>query len=540
MIHIQNGQFNIGHICTRLQCDLGFADKVAMRWITRNLVRTDYTFDQLDRDTNRFANALKSLGVQYGDVLFTFLPKMPEQFIAFLGSLKLRLITGTLFSNFGEEALMDRLGDAKAKVVVTKKSFLKKINRIRNQLPELKFIILVDGDDDPDNGILNFQNLLESSSPNFDTPVTDPDTPSVLHYTSGSTGKPKGVLHRHKSILHQNMTTHKVFDLHTDDIYWCTADQGWVTGTSYGIIGPWSLGVTQVHFEGIYDAKTWLDLLENEKVTIWYTAPTALRMLMREEPEVFRCRELSSLRHIFSVGEPLNPEVIHWARRTFGKEIYDTWWQTESGGIMITNRPGLEIRPGSMGRPIDGIEPAILDDSGALLGDGVQGNLCLKPGWPSMFITYLNNDDVYQQKFRDGYYYSGDTAYRDADGYYWFMGRSDDIINTAGHLVSPFEVESALLEIEEVAESGVIGAPDELLFEKVVAFVNIHKQFEWTKELELKLRLHISNKVSSIATPQEIILVDSVPKNKSGKIMRRVLKARYMGTDAGDISTLEI
>jgi acetyl-CoA synthetase len=537
---IKNEQYNIGHICTAGQCLAGTAGKVAMRWLTRNFERTDYTFDQLDRDTNRFANALQSLGVKNGDVLFTFLPKMPEQFIAFLGSLKLRLITGTLFSNFGEEALLDRLGDARAKVVVTKKSFLKKIVRIRDRLPELKFIILVDGEDDQDRIILNFHNLLESSSPDFDTPVTGPDTPSVLHYTSGSTGKPKGVLHRHKSILHQNMTANRVLDLHADDIYWCTADQGWVTGTSYGIIGPWSLGVTQIHYEGIYDAKNWFDLIEREKITIWYTAPTALRMLMREDPDVFKNRDLGALRLIFSVGEPLNPEVIYWARRTFGKEIYDTWWQTETGGIMITNRPGLEIRPGSMGKPVEGIVPAIIDDSGALLGDGVQGNLCLKPGWSSMFITYLNNDEVYRQKFRDGYYYSGDTAYRDADGYFWFMGRSDDVINTAGHLVSPFEVESALLEIEEVAESGVIGAPDELLFEKVVAFVNIHKQFEWTRELELKLRLHVSNKVSSIATPQEIILVDSVPKNKSGKIMRRVLKARYMGADAGDISTLDI
>jgi acetyl-CoA synthetase len=537
---IRNNQYNIGHICTTQQCKDGLGNKVAMRWIPRHLERVDYTFDKLDADTSRFANALQALGLTDGEVLFTFLPKMPEQFIAFLGSLKLRLITGTLFSNFGEEALLDRLGDARAKVIVTKFSFLKKINKIRNQLPALKYIILVDGDDDQDNGILNFQKLLESASNNYETPVTGPDTPSVLHYTSGSTGKPKGVLHRHKSILHQNMTTREVHDLHCDDIFWCTADQGWVTGTSYGIIGPWSLGVTQVHYEGIYDASAWFDLLEKERVTILYTAPTALRMLMREEPEVFMGRDLSSLRHIFSVGEPLNPEVIHWARRTFGKEIYDTWWQTETGGIMITNRPGLEIRPGSMGKPVGGIEPAIIDDNGTLLGDGVQGNLCLKPGWPSMFITYLNNDKVYLQKFRDGYYYSGDTAYRDADGYFWFMGRSDDVINTAGHLVSPFEVESALLEIEEVAESGVIGAPDELLFEKVVAFVNIHKQYEWTKELEMKLRLHVSNKVSSIATPQEIIVVDSVPKNKSGKIMRRVLKARYMGTDAGDISTLEI
>jgi len=537
---IQCNQYNIGHICTAQQCLAGLGGKVAMRWINKKMERTDFTFNQLDENTSRFANSLISLGLKEGEVLFTFLPKMPEQFIAFLGSLKLQLITGTLFSNFGEEALLDRLGDAKAKVVVTKKSFLLKIERIRDQLPDLKYIILVDGDDDQSKGILNFHHLLESAQNNFDTPMTGPDKPSVLHYTSGSTGKPKGVLHCHKSVLHQNMTSREVLDLREDDIYWCTADQGWVTGTVYGIIGPWSLGVTQVHYEGIYDATAWFDLLEQEMVTIWYTAPTALRMLMREESAFFKGRDLSNLRHISSVGEPLNPEVINWAHRTFGKEIYDTWWQTETGGIMIANQPGLEIRPGSMGKQVTGIEPAIISDDGTLLGNGEQGNLCIKTDWPSMFITYLNNDNVYRQKFRDGYYYSGDTAYRDADGYFWFMGRSDDVINTAGHLVSPFEVESALLEIEEVAESGVIGAPDELLFEKVVAFVNIHKQYEWTTKLELKLRLHVSNKVSSIATPQEIVVVDAIPKNKSGKIMRRVLKARYLGTDVGDISTLEI
>ena len=262
-------------------------------------------------------------------------------------------------------------------------------------------------------------------------------------------------------------------------------------------------------------------------------------MLMREDAELYKDYDLGALRHIFSVGEPLNPEVITWARTTLGKDIYDTWFQTETGGIMITNRPGLEIRPGSMGTPLDGIEAAIIADDGELLGNNQQGNLCLKPGWPSMFVTYLNNESAYNSKFKNGYYYTGDTAVRDDDGYYWFKGRSDDVINTAGHLISPFEVESALLEIEEVAESGVIGAPDELLYEKVVAFVHLHKQFTWSKELEVKIRLHVSNRASSIATPQEIIIVDSIPKNKSGKIMRRVLKARYLGQDAGDLSTLE-
>jgi acetyl-CoA synthetase len=340
-------------------------------------------------------------------------------------------------------------------------------------------------------------------------------------------------------VLYQSKTTREVLDLTDSDIFWCTADQGWVTGTSYGIIGPWSLGVTQIHYGGGYDAKLWFDLLEREAVTIWYSAPTALRMLMREDSKLYKDYDLSALRHIFCVGEPLNPEVIAWSRAVLGKDIYDTWFQTETGGIMITNRPGLEIMPGSMGMPVDGIEAAVIADNGVHLGYDQQGTLCLRSGWPSMFVSYLNYEAVYAQKFRHGYYYSGDMVVRDKDGYYWFKGRSDDVINTAGHLISPFEIESALLEVEEVAESGVIGVPDDLLFEKVVAFVCLHKQYVRSKELEVKIRLYIGNKVSSIAAPQEVIFVDSVPKNKSGKIMRRVLKARYLGQDAGDLSTLE-
>ena len=263
-------------------------------------------------------------------------------------------------------------------------------------------------------------------------------------------------------------------------------------------------------------------------------------MLMREEEDIFTSADLSSLRDIFSVGEPLNPEVIAWSRRVLKRDIYDTWFQTETGAIMIANRSGLKICPGSMGKPFDGIEPAILDDDGTPLPDGVQGNLCVKAGWASMFTTYLNNESAYNSKFKNGWYYTGDTARKDRAGYYWFMGRSDDVINTAGHLKSPFEVESALLEIEEVAESGVIGVPDELLFEKVVAFIHLHDRYQPTTDLEIKIRLHVSNRASSIATPQEIIFCDGVPKNKSGKIMRRVLKARYQGEDPGDISTLEI
>lgn len=532
-------QYNIGHICTRQQCQHGLGDKIAFRWISAHQEHTDYTFKDLDRESSRVADALQSFGFAAGDTIFTYLPKTPEQFFSFLGALKLQVICGTLFSNFGDDAILDRLGDSAAKGVVTKKSLLKKILRVRNQLPSLKYIIVIDIEEHHSADILSYPALMRLASEDFVAPLTAPDTPSVLHYTSGSTGKPKGVLHVHRSILHQSRTTSEVLNLTGSDIFWCTADQGWVTGTSYGIIGPWSLGVTQIHYAGGYDAKLWFDLLRNEGVTVWYSAPTALRMLMREDAELYKEYVLGSLRYIFSVGEPLNPEVISWARATLGKDIYDTWFQTETGGIMITNRPGLEIRPGSMGTPLNGIKPAIIADDGELLCNNQQGNLCLKAGWPSMFVTYLNNASAYNSKFKNGYYYTGDTAVLDDDGYYWFKGRSDDVINTAGHLISPFEVESALLEIEEVAESGVIGAPDELLYEKVVAFVHLHKQFIWSKELEVKIRLHVSNRASSIATPQEIIIVDDIPKNKSGKIMRRVLKARYLGQDAGDISTLE-
>ncbi|GFO60969.1 acetate--CoA ligase [Geomonas silvestris] len=531
---------NLASACTTVQCQRGLADKLAMRMIGARGERTDYSFGDLEALSNRFANALGTLGIAAGDILFTFLPKTTEQFVAFLGTLKTQAVCGTLFSNFGEDALLDRLGDSRAAAIVTRKSLYKKVARIRDRLPALRTVILIDGEDDAANGVVSYARIMSEASPAFSAPPTSPDTPSVLHYTSGSTGKPKGVLHRHGSLASQSATACEVLGLTENDIYWCTADQGWVTGTSYGIIAPWSLGVTQVHYAGGYDPQAWMELLAEEQITVWYSAPTALRMLMRAEDELFASADLSRLRSIFSVGEPLNPEVIAWARRVLKRDIYDTWFQTETGAIMVANRPGLAICPGSMGKPVAGVEPAILADDGAPLPDGAQGNLCFKPGWPSMFVEYLNNPAAYRSKFQNGWYYTGDTARRDEQGYYWFMGRSDDVINTAGHLISPFEVESALLEIEEIAESGVIGAPDELLFEKVVAFVHLHARFQPSKDLEIKIRLHVSNRASSIATPQEIIFCAGIPKNKSGKIMRRVLKARYLGEDPGDTSTLEI
>ena len=536
---IQNEQYNIGYICTTQQCKAGRKDKVAMRWIDHNRVKKDITFSEMDEQTNRFSNVLNNLGFNKGDIFFTFLPKAPEQFVAFLGTLKLQVIAGTLFSNFGEESLLDRLADSKAKGIITKKSLYKKIMRIRNKLPLLKTIILTDIEEHISDDVLSYSLLMKNASSLFNVKITLPDTSSVLHYTSGSTGKPKGVLHNHKSVLLQNYTAQNVLQLNENELFWCTADQGWVTGTSYGIIGPWSLGVTQIHFGGTYNAEVWMDIIETEKITIWYTAPTALRMLMREEASVFLKHDLSRLKHIFSVGEPLNPEIINWSRKILKKDIYDTWFQTETGSILITNKPGQEIKPGSMGKPIEIVDGVIISDEGKKLESKISGNLCIKSGWDSMFKTYLNNEEVYKKKFKNEYYYSGDLAYKDEEGYYWFVSRNDDIINTAGHLISPFEIESALLEIPEIAESGVIGAPDEILFEKVIAYIRLKDKNAWTDTLELDIRLRLSNKLSSIATPQEIKVIDEIPKNKSGKIMRRVLKAWYMGTDPGDISTME-
>ncbi|HNX07044.1 MAG TPA: AMP-binding protein [Bacteroidales bacterium] len=539
LFKIKDNQYNIAYYCTRYQCVNGNSKKLAFRFIGYKADRCDYSFEQLDKESNRYANVLTTLGIKPGDIIFTFLPKMPEQFFAFLGILKTQAVAGTLYSNFGEEALADRLGDSRAVAVITKKSLLKKLMRALPQLEHLKYILVVDGLDN-DEKTLALPALLAKASDKFDVPITGPDTPSVLHYTSGSTGKPKGVQHVHKSILTQSYTAQHVLNIKEDDLYWCTADQGWVTGTSYGIIGPWALGVSQLHYGGAYNAETWMELLEHEGVTKWYTAPTALRMLMREDKNIFKRFSLNKLHYIFSVGEPLNPEINLWAAAVLGKEVYDTWFQTETGSIMICNRPGIKIKPGSMGKPIDIIEAAVLSEDGSLCPVGKTGHLCIKAPWDSMLRAYLNNEAAYNEKFRNGYYYTGDLAFCDEEAYYHFVGRNDDVINTAGHLISPFEVESTLLEIPEIAESAVIGAPDELLFEKVVAFIRLKDHVVWTDDLEVKIRLFLSNRLSSIATPQDIRLVEEVPKNKSGKIMRRVLRAWYMGEDPGDISTMEI
>jgi len=362
---------------------------------------------------------------------------------------------------------------------------------------------------------------------------------SVMHYTSGTTGKPKGAVHCHQAIVQQHATGKWVLDLHEDDVYWCTADPGWVTGTSYGILAPWSNGVTQVIYEGGFNASAWYEVIEKYKVTVWYTAPTAIRMLMKAGAEVSRRHDLTSLRHILSVGEPLNPEAIMWSLPVFRQAIHDNWWQTETGAILIANYAAMDVRPGSMGRPIPGVEAAILDDQYDPLPAGQDGHLAIRPGWPSMFRTYWNDPEEYSSRFRKGWYITGDRAHRDEDGYFWFQGREDDVINTAGHLVGPFEVESMLLEHPAVAEAGVIGKPDELAMEIVKAFVALKDGFEPSEQLRREILGFGRRRMAALVAPREIEFIPSLPKTRSGKILRRVLKARELGLPEGDLSTLE-
>ncbi len=530
---------NVGIACSDLQVRLGRGSNVAMRWLGSDVERSEITYAQLASESSRFASVLVGLGVQPGARVFVMLPKLPEVFFALVGGLKARVVMGPLFANFGDEALLDRLSDSRACLLFTKRSLLKKVQRIRDRLPDLRHVLVLDADEDLAPDILSYSRLMREASPNFQVAPTPADTPSLLHYTSGSTGKPKGVVHVHGALPTIVQTTREILGLGPGDVYWCTADPGWITGTAYGLVGPWAVGATQMQYGGAFDAGAWMALLEREKVNVWYTAPTALRMLMREEASLYAHRKLEALRCVASVGEPLNPEITHWARRTLGKEIHDTWFQTETGAIMIANRPGLSVRPGSMGKPVTGVEVAILDEDGHVLPAGQQGRLCLRRGWSSMFSQYLNRPEVYAGRFCGEYYDSGDMAVRDVDGYLWFVGRSDDVINTSGHLVGPFEIESALMEMPEVAEAAATSAPDPIRFEKVVVFVCLRQDSEPSRELESRIRLHVANRVSSYACPQNVVFVPSIPKNRSGKIMRRVLRARFLGQDEGDLSSME-
>lgn len=534
---------NIGWYCSDRICRKGKGDKIALYYEGFGGTEKSFTFNDLRLAGNTIGTFLRNQGINEGDRICLFMDRIPELYLSFLGILKIGAVVQPLFSAFGDESLFVRLENAGTKAVITQKKHLSKVRKIRSLLPELELVIIVDTvkPSELEPGEVLFS--LEHAEPveKFEVCPTRAETPSVLHYTSGTTGQPKGVKHVHYSIISQYLTTKWVLDLRDDDIYWCTADPGWVTGTSYGIIGPWSLGVTQCVLDTGFSAQAWYRFIEKYRVTVWYSAPTAIRSLMKAGDDLVKEFDLSSLRHLASVGEPLNSEAVIWSGRVFGKQFHDTFWQTETGSIMITNFPGMKIKPGSMGRTFPGITGAVLDPVTFTPIDepGKAGLIAFRPGWPAMMRTYWRNEEKYSEKFVNGWYLSGDRSSIDNEGYYWFIGRDDDVINTGGHLVSPFEVESALLEHPAVGESAVTSKPDEINMEVVKAFITLKPGFSPSPDLELEIMNFIRKKLSPLAMPQAVEFMDSLPKTRSGKIMRRVLHAKEWGEEIGDISTLE-
>jgi len=542
---LPSGGLNIAHEAIDRHANGPLADKTALLWLGEDGEKRRFTFAEMKKETAKFANVLQSLGFSKGDRVFTLSTRLPELYIAAIGILKNRSVLCPLFSQFGPEPILQRMqrGDARA-LLTTQRLFKKKIRPLLDQLPELRYVFLIDAEEDESEQVRSLPRLLKQASEIFEIPPTDPEDMSILHFTSGTTGMPKGVVHVHKAVYTHWMTGQYALDLHSDDIYWCTADPGWVTGTSYGIITPWIHGVTNIVDEAEFNAERWYGILQDERVSVWYTAPTAIRRLMRIDNEPTKEYDLSRLRLIQSVGEPLNPEAVIWGAEKLKLPIHDNWWQTETGGIMIANLISQTIRPGSMGRPLPGIEAGIvrLNDDGSateITEPGKEGELALKPGWPSMFRAYLHNEEKYDKSFARGWYLSGDLAYRDEDGYFWFVGRSDDIIKTSGHMVGPFEVESTLMEHPAVAEAGVIGKPDPMIGQLVKAFVSLKPGFEPTEELKRELIGFGRKKLGAAVAPKEIEFQENLPKTRSGKIMRRLLKAREMGLPEGDTSTLE-
>lgn len=505
-------------------------DKIALYYESDIGESKKYTFDDLRKHSNRFANLLTKIGAKKGDRIFIFLPRVPELYTSFLGILKTGAIAGTLFSAFGQNALKDRLEDSQAKILITSKELLSRVESVKGNLPNLKHIMVVDDD--------SFINEFQKASIDFDVVHTQEEDYAFMLYTSGTTGKPKGIVHSHSLVLQGHQSAALVLDLKPWDIYWCTADPGWVTGVVYSILSNWSLGVTTLVFGGRFDPKKWYSLIEKYKVSVWYTAPTAIRMLMAQE-EMIKNYNLSSLRYLASVGEPLNPEAVIWSEKVFGIPFKDNWWQTETGSIMIANTPEFKVKPGSMGKPLPWIHAEILDDEGNTVPTGNEGNLCLKPPWPSMMRTIWQNQEKYNSYFKKGWYYSGDLAKKDEDGYFWFIGRADDIIKTSGERIGPFEVESTLVEHPSVVETGVIGKPDPVRGEIIKAFVVLKPNIAQSDLLKTELQAFVKSHLAGHAYPREIEFIDKLPKTRSGKIMRRVLKAKELGQPVGDISTLE-
>jgi acetyl-CoA synthetase len=534
----ETGRLNLAYEAIDRHAESFRKNKVALYY--RDPERDEkYTFTDMKKLSNKAGNVLKQYGdVEKGDRVFIFMPRSPELYFSVLGAVKLGAIVGPLFEAFMEGAVRDRLEDSEAKVLITTPELLDRVPV--SELPHLKHVFLIGDDVKEDDVYVDFNAKFKEASDKLAIEWVDRNDGLILHYTSGSTGKPKGVLHVHNAMLQHYQTSKWVLDLQEEDVYWCTADPGWVTGTSYGIFGPWLTGTSNVIVGGRFKPENWYKMIEDYGVTVWYSAPTAFRMLMGAGDEVVKQFDLSSLRHILSVGEPLNPEVVRWGMKVFNLRIHDTWWMTETGGQLICNYPCMEIKPGSMGKPFPGVKAAIVDDHGDELPPNRMGNLAIKKGWPSMMSQIWNNPQKYESYFMPGdWYVSGDSAYMDEEGYFWFQGRVDDVIMTSGERVGPFEVESKLVEHPAVAEAGVIGKPDPVRGEIIKAFIALRDGYEVTDELKEEIRQFVKKGLAAHAAPREIEFRDKLPKTRSGKIMRRVLKAWELDLPTGDLSTME-
>ncbi|PSS57909.1 acetate--CoA ligase [Pseudomonas sp. BBP2017] len=546
LVGLPGGGLNLAYEAVDRHAQSAHRWHTALRMLDRNGGSCDISYAQLSIQSNRFANVLKQLGVVPGERLFVLCARGLELYLGVLGGLKLGCVVSPLFCAFGPEPIETRLRLGEGSVLLTSETlYRRKVAAIRERLPALKHVLLYDdngGDTVCIDGTLNLHQLLMQAEEAFTVVNTTADSPALLHFTSGTTGTPKGVLHVHGAALTHLVTGKYALDLHPDDVYWCSADPGWVTGTSYGIFAPLLLGVTSVVEGNEFDAERWYRILEGQQVTVWYTAPTAIRLLMKAGAALARSHRFARLRFIASVGEPLNPEAVWWGQEVLGLPIHDNWWQTETGGIMIANTVAMPIKPGSMGKPLPGVEAAIVarEEKGLVfLGDNKVGDLALKQPWPAMFRAYLGQEQRYRQCFVGEWYLSGDLVRRDADGYYWFIGRSDDVIKSAGHLIGPFEVENSLMEHPAVAEAAVIGKPDPMLGETVKAFVSLKRGFIASQALHDELLGHGRKRLGAVVAPKELEFVQALPHTRSGKLMRRLLKARELGLPEGDTSSME-
>jgi len=543
---LPGGGLNIAYEALDRHADGAHANKRAIRFIKADLSTQDFSYAELRAAANRFANVLQSLGLGRGTCVATFLGRCPDLYITALGTLKAGGIYLPLFSVFGPEPLATRLELSGASVLITTEAlYRRKVLPIREKLPALKHVLLIRSSDHAlPADTQDMTALLAAAGEHFTTVVTQTEDAALLHFTSGTTGKPKGVLHVHQAVLMHEASARFALDLHEQDICWCTADPGWVTGVSYGMLAPLVCGVSLIVDTEEFEVERWYGILEQQSVSVWYTAPTAIRMMMKAGLEPVRKHAYPALRFLASVGEPLHPEGVRWGAEAFGVPFHDNWWQTETGGIMIANYAAMDVRPGAMGKPLPGVDAAVakrnVDGSIEFIeSPDTAGELVLRKGWPSMFRGYLNEEARYQKCFTDGWYFTSDLVKRDADGYFWFVGRADDVIKSSGHLIGPFEVESALLTHPAVAQAGVVGIPDAMLGELVKAFVELKPGYSGDDALKKELLGHTRKLLGPAVAPREIVFMANLPRTRSGKIMRRLLKARDLGLPEGDLSTLE-